>query len=186
MTSVSVLWRWLDRPGHEAARLSFEQGGWHLSGTAVFAHEREPCRLDYRVICDADWRTRSVAVRGWVGDRAVDLAIDADAARRWRLDGADCPAVEGCIDVDLGFSPSTNLLPIRRLALAIGQEARVRAAWLTFPALALEPLEQRYRRTGATTYAYESGGGAFAAQLTVNDAGLVLDYPPFWRTDAGG
>src|ERR671938_1548414 len=145
VTNLSVLWRWLDRPGHEAARLSFEHGEWRLAGTAVFAHDARPWRLDYRIVCDAGWRTRSATVRGWGGERDVDLVIEADAARRWRLDGAERPAVEGCVDVDLGFTPSTNLLPIRRLALALGQEAAVRAAWITFPALALEPLDQRYR-----------------------------------------
>jgi uncharacterized protein len=186
MANLSVLWRWLDRPGHEAARLCFEQGAWHLAGTAVLAHEGEPWRLDYRVICDADWRTRSATIHGWAGERDVALAVEVDAARRWRLNGAECPAVAGCVDVDLGFTPSTNLLPIRRLALAVGQEAPVRAAWLRFPSLTLEPLEQRYRRTGETSYAYESGGGTFTAVLQVNDAGLVLHYPPFWRAEAGG
>jgi uncharacterized protein len=183
--NLSVLWRWLDRPGHDAARLSFEDGEWHLAGATVFAHEREPWRLDYRVVCDADWRTRSATVRGWAGERAVDIAIDADAAGRWRLNGVECPAAAGCIDVDLGFTPSTNLLPIRRLALAVGGEAPVRSAWLSFPSLTLEPLEQRYRRTAETTYAYESRGGEFSATLRVNEAGLVLDYPPFWRAEAG-
>ncbi len=32
------------------------------------------------------------------------------------------------LDVDINFSPSTNLPPIRRLNLGIGQEAKVRAA----------------------------------------------------------
>jgi hypothetical protein len=44
----------------------------------------------------------------------------------------ECGAGEGCLDIDLGFSPSTNLLPIRRLTLAVGEAATVRAAWLPF------------------------------------------------------
>jgi hypothetical protein len=39
--------------------------------------------------------------------------------------GAAVSAVEGCIDIDLKYSPSTNLLPIRRLNLAIGESAEV-------------------------------------------------------------
>lgn len=31
-------------------------------------------------------------------------------------------------DLDLNFSPSTNLIPLRRLGLAVGAEAPVRAA----------------------------------------------------------
>ena len=90
----------------------------------------------------------------------------------------------GCIDLDLNFSPSTNRLPIRRLGLAIGQEAQVRAAWLRFPSFTLEPLEQIYRRLNATTYRYESAGGKFVAELQVNAAGFVTHYPNFWIEEA--
>jgi hypothetical protein len=125
--------------------------GWVLAGSAVFAHEGQPCRLDYRIVLDADFRTRSAMVRGWLGEKDIDVTIEADAGR-WRLNGVECPQVEGCIDVDLNFSPSTNLLPIRRLDLPIGDEAEVRAAWLRFPDFVLEPLPQVYHRTGERAY----------------------------------
>jgi hypothetical protein len=116
-------------------------------------------------------------VAGWVGNDTVDIELSVDAARRWWLNGAECTAVAGCIDLDLNFSPSTNLLPIRRLELAIGQEAAVRAAWLRFPGFSLEPLEQYYRRIHEAAYRYESAGGRFVAELQVNAAGFVTRYP---------
>ena len=180
----SILWRWEDRPGHEAARLTREGEGWRLEGTAVLVHDGLPCRLDYRIACDSGWRTRSATVRGWVGDQEVEVAIEADAAGRWTLNGEACPQVEGCIDVDLNFSPSTNLLPIRRLGLEIGEEAEVRAAWLRFPSFVLEPLPQLYRLTAEHAYRYESAGGAFVRDLEVDDAGFVTDYPGIWRAVA--
>lgn len=147
-----------------------------LAGTAVFAHAGEPCRLDYRITCDHGFRTRTTVVNGWVGDHDVDLIIEADGAGGWRLNGAECPQVEGCVDVDLNFSPSTNLLPIRRLGLAVGEEAEVRAAWLRFPDFVMEPLLQVYRRTGDRAYHYESGGGEFVSELEVDEAGFVIRY----------
>jgi hypothetical protein len=180
----SILWRRLDRPGHEFVRLLSLDPDWHLSGTALFAHEGQPCRLDYLVVCDSAWQTRSGWVTGWVGTRRIATEVAVDSARRWRLNGTACPEVEGCIDLDLNFSPCTNLLPIRRLGLAVGQEATVRAAWLRFPSFALEPLEQRYRCLGPATYRYESAGGRFVAELQVNAAGLVTLYPGGWQVEA--
>jgi hypothetical protein len=100
------------------------------------------------------------------------------------LNAVSCPAVRGCVDIDLGFSPATNLLPIRRLALNIGKEAEVRAAWLSFPALTFEVLPQVYRRVGETTYRYESGGGTFVRELQVNAVGFVTSYPGLWQAEA--
>lgn len=181
--NFSIRWRRLDRPGQESCRLFFEDSLWHMVGEAEFAHNDFPCRLDYSVICDSSWQTRSARVWGHVGQRPVDVSLAVDSARRWRLNGDDCPQVEGCIDVDLNFSPSTNLLPIRRLGLGIGEEAKVRAAWLRFPSFALEPLEQIYRRIDETTYRYESAGGKFVRDLQVNSAGFVVDYPNFCRAE---
>lgn len=181
VTDQAVLWRRLDTPGHDSARLYARDDQWRLRGTAVFAHEGQPCRLDYVVVCDLAWQTLSGRVGGWVGTRTVEIELAVDLARRWRLNKADRPDVSGCLDLDLGFSPSTNLLPIRRLNLAIGQEARVRAAWLGFPSLTLEPLEQRYRRLDSRTYRYESAGGRFVPDLEVNAAGFVTRYPDFWQ-----
>jgi hypothetical protein len=179
----AIIWRRIDKPGHEFARLSLIDSCWSLDGTAVFVHEGLPCRLDYLLECDSQWLTLSGKIAGRVGDEVIEVEISVDPARRWRLNGEECAEVESCVDLDLNFSPSTNLLPIRRLNLAVGQEAGVRAAWLRFPSFKLEPLEQMYRRIDTLIYRYESAGGKFVTELEVDEAGFVTHYPNFWRME---
>jgi uncharacterized protein len=181
MDDAVILWRRLDAPGHESARLGRSGDGWRVEGVAVFVHGGEPCRLDYRIAGDAEWRTQLARVSGWVGDREVEVSIAVGPDGRWEMNGVERPAVQGCVDVDLNFSPSTNLLPIRRLGLQVGEEGAVSAAWLRFPGFTLERLDQTYRRLGATSYRYESAGGAFVRVIEVNEAGLVTRYPDFWE-----
>jgi hypothetical protein len=114
---------------------------------------------------------------------AVELTVDDGA---WRLNGVAQPEVRGCVDLDLNFSPSTNLLPLRRLALAVGEEAPVRAAWLRFPSFALEPLSQTYRRLEERLYRYSSAGGKFVRDLPVDAAGFVTEYPDYWQAATPG
>jgi len=177
----TLLWRRLEQPGHDAARLVYHEPFWQLGGMAVFMHQGQACRLEYAVVCDGAWLTRHAWIAGWVGQRRVRLDVLVTADRHWHIDGRACAEVEGCVDVDLGFTPSTNLLPIRRLALAPGQEAAARAAWLSFPGFALEPLEQVYRRLAPTTYRYEADGGAFTADLEVDEDGFVRRYADAWE-----
>jgi len=184
MAIDSILWRRLDQPGDESARLVFQNSYWRLSGTAIFGHHQQPCRLDYLVVCSSTWQTVSGRVAGWVGNETVEIELSVDSARRWFINGVACPEVAGCVDLDLNFSPSTNLLPIRRLGLAIGQGAEVKAAWLRFPSFTLEPLSQLYRRIAVATYRYESAGGRFITELLVNAAGFVIEYPNFWALEA--
>ncbi len=91
------------------------------------------------------------------------------------------PAIEGLVDVDLGFTPATNTLPIRRLTRAVGEAVDVTAAWVRFPELTVEPLPQRYVRLDERRYRYASSGGAFVAELEVDDLGLVVRYEGGWE-----
>jgi hypothetical protein len=182
---VAGLWRRLDGPGHEYARLSRHGDRWQPTGVAVFQHEQQPCRLDYSVVCDEQWRTQIGRVTGWIGNKAVDVEVSVDASRTWRINETECPEVAGSLDLDLNFSPSTKLLSIRRLNLAIGEQARVKAVWLRFPGFMLELLEQMYRRVDDTICRYESAGGEFVADLTVHAVGLVKGYPRLWAAEIG-
>jgi hypothetical protein len=180
---VNILWRRIDTPGHDSARLVQRASGWNIVGTAVFLFEGQACWLNYLIVCDLDWSTHSARVDGWVGERAIDVNISASRDHTWSLNDVACPDVEGCVDVDLNFSPITNTLPIRRLNLEVGHEAEVHAAWLRFPTFNLERLEQIYRRTGPLTYRYNSAGGSFIRELQVNEAGLVTSYPDFFELE---
>ena len=139
--------------------------------------------VEYIIECDQTWNTQAARVSGWVGDGSIDIELKVEPDHNWLFNGIEQPAVKGCTDADLNFSPSTNLLPIRRLNLEIGQEAPVSAAWLRFPSFKLERLDQIYRRLDQTTYRYESNGGKFVAELKVNSFGLVTSYPELWEQE---
>jgi hypothetical protein len=170
--------------GHESCRLFSTGTEWRLEGTAVFNYEQQPCRLDYQIVCDEAWHTLSAHVESWLDTTSIDLQIRTDPGRRWWLNDAGQPDVMGCIDIDLNFSPSTNLLPIRRLGLAVGESGEVNAAWLRFPSFKLERLPQQYHHLDENTYRYESAGGQFVAELKVDASGFVVDYPNLWQAEA--
>jgi hypothetical protein len=181
----TILWQGILMPGHDACRVYYEDSQWHLEGTAVFSHDLQPCLLSYQIICDVAWHTLSVKVDGWIEKKIVSTQIRTGSGHRWWLNDVEVLEVAGCIDVDLNFSPSTNLIPIRRLNLKVGEKAELTAAWLKFPSLKLEPIPQSYKRLEEQIYRYESGNGSFVADLRVNPAGFVLDYPDIWRAEHG-
>jgi uncharacterized protein len=150
--------------------------GWRLSGAAAFRETGLACHLRYEVIADPAWRTRRAIVSGQAGRRVVDLRI-ASGRGGWTLNGVPQPRLASCTDVDLGFTPATNLLPIRRLALKVGQRAEAPAAYLEFPRLRLLVLPQIYRRLSRTHYAYESPSHSYSATLEVTNLGAIADYP---------
>ncbi len=182
----TLLWQRVDQPGLEYCQLWDSGDGFALTGTVISAlPDHDPMQVDYEVICSRTWETRTVRVTLTQGATTRELDLRVDQHRRWWRGDEELPALAGCIDVDLSATPSTNTLPIRRLALAVGDGRDVTAAWVRLPELTVEPLPQRYVRTGDRQYRYESRGGAFTAMLDIDDLGLVVDYPPAWGRVGG-
>jgi hypothetical protein len=184
-----ILWRRLDSPGHDAATLREGPDGAEIRGMAVFQDEAGPAALHYLVRCDAEWRTTEALVEGWSGERLVNLRFQRNRAGDWTLNAVPCPAVAGCVDLDLNFTPATNLLPLRRLNLTPGQSAEVRSAWLQWPAAVLTQLVQRYARRSVAEYDYSAdvpGASTFDAVLRVDPVGWVLGYADLWQAEMPG
>jgi hypothetical protein len=178
----SMIWRRMDTPGHEAVRIYEGEEGWYVDGAAIFLFEKKPCRLEYLIECDHEWRTSFVTVDGFVGDDVVAIEIEVDEGNVWYMNGEEIGAVAGCVDIDLNFSPVTNLLPLKRLAMNLDEAQEVRAAWLRFPSFALEPLQQTYRKVSESVYNYRSDTG-FETDITVDSNGLPVEYPDFWTQE---
>lgn len=179
----TIIWRRLDIPGHEYARITKEDFQNIIEGAAILAREKQFCKIEYKIICDLHWQTLSAKVSGFVGEKTIEIEISVNEEKRWTMNGIEISSVENCTDIDLNFSPVTNTLPIRRLDLAVGENAEVRAAWLGFPSFALEPLEQIYGRTGENEYTYESANGAFRTEIETDEFGIVVKYPDLWQIE---
>jgi hypothetical protein len=182
-----IMWhRVLDGFSIEQARLDQTAFGPSLSGSVMMAEEGAPLRVEYRIACDAEWRTRAVEVRqDWRGESRL-LQLDHDGNGNWRRDGGEAPALAGCTDVDLGVTPSTNALPINRLHLPVGGKAEIKAAWLLFPEFDILAAPQSYERLAEARYRYTSVDSGFTAVLTVDPDGLPIDYENIWQRVAEG
>jgi len=181
MTTTRVAWRRTDEVEvDEHCTLSIRDAGLSLVGTVLGADAGQPIRVEYRVLADGTGLTTAAHIRDLRGFGQRTLALARDTRGNWTVDGRPARALRGCTDVDLGCTPSTNTLPIRRLRLAIGRTESIKAAWVRFPELEVERAVQTYTRLDEFTYRYASG--AFEAEVTVDEHGLVAAYAAWRRT----
>lgn len=178
---ASFFWRRLDGRGHDSCRLLELPNRWRLSGAAVFAEAGLNCHLHYIVDAEADFRATRADVAGYVGNREIHLKIRSPGFGKWQIVGRRSGAISGCPDVDLGFTPATNLLPIRRLGLRVGEAADAPAAYLSFPKMTLIKLPQRYERVARDRYAYAAPTVGYAGTLRTSRIGAVVHYPDLFE-----
>jgi len=177
----SVLWCSPALPSMERCSLREGPDGRRLEGTVLTLLDAGPAEIRYAVTCDRSWRTRKCSVHVDHPDGARRIELEADETGSWSRDGVRVDEFEGIADADLGFSPCTNSLPIRRLALAIGEEVRISVVWLRFPELDLLSSDQVYTRIAENLYRFESGAGEFRAMIETDELGIVTHYGDLWR-----
>jgi uncharacterized protein len=175
--SVIFFWRRIDQPGHDCCRIFELSGRWVLNGGAVFTEKRRRCYLQYEVVTDAAWNTKHATITGFVGNWTIDLRIRASSKQQWFLNDEAQVGVNGCLDLDLGFTPATNLIAIRRLSLSIGEQVDAPAAYLTFPNMRLKVLQQTYRRSGRLEYDYAAPSFGYNGKLKASLLGAIVHYP---------
>jgi hypothetical protein len=190
-----VAWRGLDAWRSEVAAFDLDDDGITAAGTQVAA-DPVPYRLDYRLEAPGFITRRlTVAAQGPGWWRRLDLGHDgeggwtATAERGW-VDadlpepGGDTAGLGGALDCDLGLSPLTNLMPIRRAGLDRRAGAEdFTMAWVSVPDLRIVASAQRYEHVGrdgeGSVVRYVDRGlfPGFESELRLDRDGVVVTYP---------
>ncbi|MGH3716050.1 MAG: putative glycolipid-binding domain-containing protein [Micromonosporaceae bacterium] len=183
-----LLWQRATGVGVEHALVD-DSAGLRARGTMV-AGEPRAYTLRYSLATDDRWGTRQLEVEtegaGW--RRRVRLTLEGEGWKvttneqgdpRMALPGTEAPEqLSGAIDVDLGFSPLFNTLPVRRrdlLAKPAGTAETYLMVFITVPELVVTPNEQTYTVLGEGRIRYQSG--TFSAELEFDSDGYVRHYP---------
>jgi len=144
-----------------------------LAATGVqFAAGEDPYRLQYSLQTREGFVTSSLAIEVEGGEGPHSL----------RLTEAD---LGDSLDCDLGLSPLTNLMPIRRDDLHVREgSSEITVAWISVPDLEVHTARQLYTHVRPGLVRFRSLDGefeGFEADLEVDDAGLITHYPDLAR-----
>ncbi|MHA6264101.1 putative glycolipid-binding domain-containing protein [Arenibacterium sp. CAU 1754] len=168
-------WRRLDHDGTDRCTLSHADHGWLLSGQAAW-QQAGGANLSYAIRCDETWAALSADVAGTCAGNDIGLRL-IHTPQGWEMNDRLQPGTGPCVDLDLSFTPATNLLPLRRCP--VDRPITLSAAWLVPDLSALHPMNQTYSRCDASHVDYASDN--FSARLTVHETGFVTNYPDLWK-----
>ena len=160
------------------ARFEKKRDGVIVHGNSVGSEGGKQWAIRYTIELDAQWCTRKATLES-EGQKPVK--IRSNGAGRWTIDGERLARLDGCLDLDLEASLVTNMAPVRRLSLRVGQSSAAPAVYVRTKNLKVERLEQTYSRIpdaqGWIVFDYESPRFCYRADLQFARDGLVVVYP---------
>jgi uncharacterized protein len=152
-----------------------------LRGEVITRLYDRPISISYSIQCQADGSTESAQIICRDNGEIQDMHIRRTNQDEWFCNEQELSEFRGCKDIDLGITPSTNTLPIRRLDMAVGESKEITALSLRFPDLTYAPLTQRYTRVDSRTFLYESIESGYQATMKVDSGAIVITYQSEWR-----
>ena len=168
METVQRITGWI--PGsaeHSVIRVTDD--GIHFEGVVLGGSIDEPFAVRYAVMADLESRCRGVTARA-IGSPLL-LELFADGTGSWTdADGHVIRELDGAIDVDLGVTPVTHALTMRRLGLGIWEAAQVQVACLDVLAGEIELAERRYERVGEDRFRIEESATGAGRECRADDA----------------
>jgi hypothetical protein len=177
----TVRWRPVQGGGLEHLTVRSASGSIVARSTLIGARGGTPYGVSYTIVCGTDCRVRTLEL-ATTDDRRLQLS--SDGSGHWSDHGGrSLPQFDGCIDVDLAGTPFTNTLPIRRLDLDTEREV-VTLSMVYVPFDTFSPVTdgQSYRcLQPGRLYRYQALDRSFAADLSVDGDGLVIDYPTLFE-----
>lgn len=124
----------------------------------------------------------SAAIEGMIGVRRVDYAIARNLSG-WTVNSVTVQGMQHLVDVDLGFTPATNLQQLQRVEIVRVGAVDVPVAWFDIETGKLTELAQRYERRGESTYWYEAPRFGYAGLLELDPDGFIRSYPSLWERE---
>lgn len=174
------LWQHLDTPGWEHVRVIDDHPEWTVFDSIFARHDADMVRRGgYTLVMDKQWRTLELRLMLETSVGAMDaLHILSEGDGRWTdAEGRPMPQLDGCVDVDIRWTPLTNSLPINRLGLVAGESAEITVAYISLPDLVAMPVQQSYSCTTEGRFRYTNLANGFSADITTDPEGYVISYP---------
>lgn len=178
----NILWTGREYYSLENCLVDITPAGVDISSVIVGKYESRIYRVDYHIKTNPEWETQFVQITNRHSNREQKFRFSSDGAGNWISEGKRMDEFDGCTDVDIAVTPFTNTLPINRLKLQPQEAKQIRVIYFDLLRQEVSAVNQQYKRIGNLQYHYENIPNDFEADITIDENGLVVDYPSLFTT----
>lgn len=180
----NILWSGREYHSVENCLIDITPSGVDINSVIAGSYRGIIYRVDYHLKANPDWETQFIQIISRHSNSEQKFRLHRFGKEHWVSEGQIIHIFDGCTEPDIAVTPFTNSLPINRLKCGKEETSHVKVIYFDLLEKQVRPVQQLYRRLNEKQYHYENIPNDFEADITVDENGFVVDYPPlFTRND---
>jgi hypothetical protein len=182
MMQKTISWKGLAEDSEEQCRIVASADGIAVRGDIIGTNDDDTFfSLRYELDLTADWHIQRVAVHDALNTKRV-VVLQHEGNHWLDANNEHIAAYDDVDFVDISRTPLTNSIPIRQLTFTTKKSQKIKVLYIDATKFEVRIVEQVYSRLDDHTYHYQDIEVAdFAADIVVDDEGLVIAYPGLFR-----
>ncbi|RKE82776.1 putative glycolipid-binding domain-containing protein [Chryseobacterium sp. AG363] len=176
----TLIWKGIYYQSLEYFNLLSNDKNYTVESKIIGCHEDKIYNVEYKIHTDKNW-----IVQDFLIESEVNTIKRTSSGKRnqgqWEINGVVNPEFDHFKFIDISLTPSTNTLPINNLKLSESGSQKINVIYIDVLKHNIKPVQQHYTRTAVNKYLYENIETDFKAEISVDEGGLVTNYPELFE-----
>ncbi len=171
-----IIWKGLLYHSLEYFNLIENEENYMVTSKIIGSFDNKAYFVNYQITIDKNWLVQNFTVEYEVNGEKSNVT-GLKHGNNWTINDTDRPEFLDFKYIDISLTPFTNTLPINNLNLSKGQSSEINVIYINILEDKIKPVKQQYTHIGQSEYLYENIPKNFEARISIDDSGLVENYP---------
>jgi len=172
----TLIWQGILFKSLEYFNLQSDDKSHSVTSKIIGSYEDKIYAVNYTISIDKNWIVQNFLIESEINN-SKRILTGKRIRDQWEINNAVHPEFNNFPFIDISLTPFTNTLPINNLKLSENSSKKIDVIYIDVLNHHIRPVQQQYTRTAANKYLYENIETDFKAEISVDEKGLVTNYP---------
>lgn len=177
----NILWKGKAYNSLESCFLTTTKDGTEISSVIIGCYNEIIYEVEYFIKTNKNWETVFFEIKSNLNGVTQSFTFKKEDNSDTLVIDKKMAPFDGYSDVDISLTPLTNTLPINRLLIKQKEMQKIDVLYIDILNHQIRPVQQNYTRLSKYKYKFEHVPNDFQALITVDEYGLVVDYPELFE-----
>ena len=180
---TNLLWTGIEYYSLENCLINTAGKNNHINSSIIGYYQDKIYNVSYYIKTSSQWETYFLELEYRINNEEHTIKLEK-INDDWLFNKEKKETFKHCIDIDISITPFTNTLPINRLQLRKGEQSKINVIYINIFEHHVKPVHQSYQCIAAGKFLYKNIPNDFEAEIEVDEAGFVINYPSLFKRTA--